>query len=141
MDASVLFHLLPNIKAPEDIEVLTEHYKPTPSEIVQRFISHSMFKKPSESAATSVIQLRALSEYCNFGSTLEDMLQDRLVCGINNDVLQRKLLSESKLKYEKAVELATSHETAAKDAKQLPVATRQDVEESKPYDLHKIGEE
>ena len=60
-------------------------------------------------------ELRALSEYCNFGSTLEDMLWDRLVCCINNDVIQRRLLSESKLQYAKAVELTTILETAAED--------------------------
>ena len=126
---------------PALIEVLTEHYKPTPSEIVQCFRFHSRFRKPSESVATFVTELRALSEYCNFGTTLEDMLWDRLVCGINNDVIQRRLLSESKLKYAKAVELATTLETAAKDVKELTIATRQNTEESKPYDLQKIGQE
>ena len=99
-----------------------------------------MCRKPSESAATSVIELRALSEYCSFGSTLEDMLQDRLVCGINKDVLQRRLLSESKLKYAKVVELATSLETAAKDVR-ADSSHKAGHGESKQYDLHQIGEE
>ena len=58
---------------PAVIEVLTEHYKPTPSEIVQHFRLHSRFRKPRESVATFVTELRALSEYCNFGTTLKDM--------------------------------------------------------------------
>ena len=33
---------------PALIEVLTEHYKPTPSEIVQCFRFHSRFRKPNE---------------------------------------------------------------------------------------------
>ena len=78
---------------PAIIEVLTEHYKPTPSQIVPRFRFHSRFRKPSESVATFVTELRALSEYCNYGTTLEDMLRDCLVCGINNDIIQRRLLS------------------------------------------------
>ena len=70
------------------IEVLTEHYKPIPSEIVQCFRFYSRFRKPSESIAIFVIEFRALSENCNFGTTLEDLLQHHLVCSINNDVIQ-----------------------------------------------------
>ena len=53
------------------IEVLTEHYEPTLSEILQCFQFHSRFRKPSESVATSMTELRTLSEYCKFGTTLE----------------------------------------------------------------------
>ena len=48
---------------------------------------------------------------------------------------------ESKLKYAKAVKLATTLKTAAKDVKELTIATKHDTEESKPYTLHKIGQE
>ena len=68
--------------------MLTEHFEPTPSEIVPRleFAAGSPFRKPSEYVAIFMTELRALSEYCNLGTTLEDMLPNRLVCGINNDV-------------------------------------------------------
>ena len=54
------------------------------------------------------------------------------------DATERRLLSESKLKYVNAVELATTLETAAKNMKELTIATRQYVEGSKTYDIHKI---
>ena len=44
--------------------------------------------KLSEFVAAFVTELRALSEYCNFGTTLGDMLLDHPVCAINNDVIQ-----------------------------------------------------
>ena len=53
-----------------------------------------------------VAGLRRLSEHCQFGTTLEDMLRDRLVCGINDDRIQRRLLAERELSFEKAVEIA-----------------------------------
>ena len=46
--------------------------------------------------ATFLSELRSIAEYCNFGDTLETMLRDRLVCGINDDRIQQKLLSEEK---------------------------------------------
>ena len=46
--------------------------------------------------------------HCNFGDTIKDMLGDRLVCGINDQNIQRKILSESRLTYEKAIDIAIS---------------------------------
>ncbi len=65
-----------------------------------------------------VSELRTLAEFCNFTS-LEEMLRDRLVCGINHDRTQNRLLSEAKLTYEKAMEIAQSQETAAQNLKEL----------------------
>ena len=53
-------------------------------------------------------ELRSLSEFCNFGGTLEVMIRDRLVCGINDGAIQKRLLAEPKLTYAKAVEIAQS---------------------------------
>lgn len=63
--------------------------------------------------------LRRLSEHCQFGTSLNDMLRDRLVCGINNDRYQRRLLAESKLTFEKALELSQSMESADKNVQEL----------------------
>ena len=43
------------------------------------------------------------------------------------------------LKYARVVELVTTLETAAKNVKELTIATRQDMEVSKLYDFLKIG--
>ena len=72
----------------ELVAALAKHFKPTPSEIVERFKFHSRVRKAGESIATYVAELRSLSEYCNFGATLDDMLRDRLVCGVNDRAIQ-----------------------------------------------------
>ena len=41
--------------------------------------------------ANYVAELRSLLEYYNFGATLNGMLQDRLVCGVNNRAIQKLL--------------------------------------------------
>ena len=53
--------------------------------------------------------LRGFSEHCQFGTALEDMLRDRLVCGISDDSIQRQLLAERKLTFIKAVKIATKN--------------------------------
>ena len=89
--------LSPNKPGEQDyrelVQKLSEHYSPKPSEIVERTKFHSRFRKPGESVASFVAQLRSLSEHCNFGDNLEVMIRDRLVCGINDDTIQKRLLS------------------------------------------------
>ena len=92
------------------------------AEIVQRFKFNSRFRKEGESISTYVAELRQLTEHCNFGTALEDMLRDRLVCGINEDRIQRRLLSETTLNFKKAYEIAVGMEIAAKNAKDIQQA-------------------
>jgi uncharacterized protein YjbK len=47
------------------------------------------------------------------------MLRDWLVCGINDEQIQRRLLAESSLDFKKAMKIATSMEAAVKNARDL----------------------
>ena len=92
----------------EILEKLENHFSPKPSVIVERFKFHSRSGLKGENVAEFVAGLRRLSEHCKFGTTLEDVLRDRLVCGISDDRIQRRLLGEQELTFEKAVEIATA---------------------------------
>ena len=63
-----------------------------------------------------VAELRKLATHCNFGGNLNETLRDRLVCGLRNMQIQKRLFSEAKLKYSKAVEIAVVMETAIRGA-------------------------
>ena len=81
-----------------------------------------------------VAELRRLTEHCQFGQTLDDMLRDRLVCGITDGRVQRWLLAEPELTLKKALDLAQAQETAEKGVQQLQ---QQHPQASK---LHAIGQ-
>ena len=46
-------------------------------------------------------------------------LRHRIVCGINDDNIQKRLLAEAKFTYAKALELAQGLETAARNVKEI----------------------
>ena len=101
------------------VALVKEHHHPKPSVILQRFKFGSRRQKPGEPIANFVSDLRRLSEHCDFGETLDDMLRDRIVCGIADGRLQRRLLVEPDLSLKKALELAQAQETAEQGAQQL----------------------
>ena len=101
------------------VKRINEHFGPKPSVIVQRFKFNTCVRQAGESVSTFVAHLRALSEHCEFGDTLEDMLRDRLVCGIADSRMQRAMLAELKLKFARAFELAQTMESADRDTRKL----------------------
>ena len=77
-----------------------------------------------ESISTYVAELHHLSEHCDFGTSLKEMLCDRIVCGIEDPKIQRRLLAEPELTFDKAFELAIASESADKNAKDLQLNTK-----------------
>ncbi|KAL6480987.1 hypothetical protein MHYP_G00090670 [Metynnis hypsauchen] len=122
------YSLLRNLVSPELpkaktydqlIAELKKHFNPTPSEIVQRFKFNSRIRKSGESIAEFVAELRKLALHCDYKDALSEMLRDRLVCGVNDDRMQRRLLSETKLTFDKALELCQAIESASKDVREM----------------------
>ena len=95
--------------------ILKRHFNPTPIQIAERFRFHKLDQKEGESIRDFNAAIRKLSEHCGFVD-FNDSLKDRLVCGLRNEQVQKKLLTEKDLNYEKALETAVAMETAARDA-------------------------
>jgi len=93
------YHLMRSLTAPtlpsektyaELVELMKKHHDPPPSVTVQRHKFNTHVRHQGESVADFLAALKTLSEHCKFGDSLEDMLRDRLVCGINDRFIQRK---------------------------------------------------
>ena len=101
------------------VEVLTEHYSPKPTEVMQRFRFNSRSRKEGESVADYVAELRKLAEFCNFGASLNKMPRDRLVWGIKDPHTQKKLLAEHNLTLASTIQIAQGAETAEKNLREM----------------------
>ena len=67
------------------------------------------------------------------------MLRDRLVCGVNDEQIQRGLLAESCLDFKKALEIATSVETAVKSSRELAnQMAKEDVKSESSITVHRV---
>jgi hypothetical protein len=100
-------------------EVLERHIAPKTLVIAERFRFHRRNQRPGEAISDYCVAIQKLSEHCQFGTTLNDALRDRLVCGLVSEQTQRKLLVEADLTYDRAKAIALAAETATKDAGEL----------------------
>ena len=101
------------------VKLLKDYYNPKPSPIVQRFHFNSRSRSPNESVTVYVAALRDLALKCDYGDQLQEMLRDRLVCGVNHKGIQRRLLAETDLSYDRAYSLALAAEASERDAEAL----------------------
>lgn len=123
-----LFDLLTSLASPKPVsalslinikEILTNHFSPRPSEIGSFYKFHKRDQHPDESFADYLAALRKIAVDCNFGSSLDRMLRDRLVCGIRDESLQKSLLAENDLSLQKVIDRALAAESAIKNVLEI----------------------
>ena len=101
-------------------ELFESHLDPKPSKTVCRFKFNSCSRKVGELAAEYVVHLCQVEKDCDSGGTFNDMLTDRLVCGVNDEKMQLKLFTgKDALTFENAMELALAMEVTSKNAENL----------------------
>ena len=87
-------------------EVLKQYYKPQCLVIARRVYFHRREQAVDETITEYIVELRKLAAPCEFGACLNEALQDRLVCVIRSENIQKWLLSEAELSLTKAISIA-----------------------------------
>ena len=122
------YSLIKNLATPKNpiqvtfkdlVALVKDHYHPQLSIIMERFQFISRTRQHREAVGTFVAELMCLSQRCEFGNVLDDMLRDRIVCGINDQAIQKQLLLEAVLDFAKAKEVAIAMESADHHAREL----------------------
>lgn len=83
-------------------ELLLGHLRPASFETTERAKFHTLTRRTGESFRSFLLQLRKQAANCNFGGDLLTQMRDRIVAGVNDMDVQKRLLREPALTYEKA---------------------------------------
>ena len=121
----------------EDPECLMRKFReicsPVTNVIMERHNFNTRYQKPGETTEAYVSTLRNQAKTCNFGALQDELIRDRLVCGISSDSVRRSLLKETDLTLVKAVricqinELTEQHSKALSAPKQATTASSVDA--------------
>ena len=90
------------------------HFAPNKLVTAWRYRFHNCTQCEGESISTFVVNLKHLASTCQFGTHLNEVLRDRLVCGLRSKEIQKKLLTEEHT-FEDALKVALSTEAVEKD--------------------------
>lgn len=110
----------------EILERLDTQFNPIPNEIIQRYNFRKRYQRHDEVIVMFVTDLRKLSEHCNY-TELDKELRDQIVCGVTDESLQRRLLAEPGLTFQRTFELAKSAKKSVHDKIMLSFDLRQDM--------------
>ena len=87
--------------------------------IYERYRFNNRKQEPHESIDAYATALRALTATCEFGTLKDEMIRDRLVCGIADNSIRRKLLQEPKLSLVKCLDICRSTEATTTHLKEI----------------------
>ncbi|XP_062889910.1 uncharacterized protein LOC134338193 [Mobula hypostoma] len=87
----------------------------------ERFKFFTCAQRATETIDQYVTELRKHRRTCEFALLTDSLIKDRLICGIQDNTLRKRLLREQDLNFEKAFALCKASETVMSQAEELLV--------------------
>lgn len=107
----------------EDPECLKAKFReicnPQHNRTMERYRFHTRNQKPGETLESFISDLKIKAKCCHFGDLTDELLSDRIVCGVISDTLRKALLRDSELTLAKAISVCRIHEMTEKNSKTL----------------------
>jgi hypothetical protein len=107
----------------EDPDVLLKKFKeictPQKNIIIERHTFNTRNQKEGESFSSYLADLKIKASTCEFQNLKDELIRDRIVCGIRDGDVRKELLKERKLTLKSAMDICKSNEQSAKHSKEL----------------------
>ena len=84
---------------------------------------HTRNQKQGESIESFISDLRIKAKCCHFGDLTDELICDRIVCGVASDTLRKALLRNRELTLAKAISISRIHEMTEESSKTLAPQT------------------
>lgn len=97
----------------EVVKKFDTYCMPKKNETYERYIFRSRLQKEGESLEQYLTDLRIKSQSCSYGTLCESLIRDQLVVGILDRKVKERLLRETDLTLDKAIQICQAAETAA----------------------------
>ena len=112
----------------ELVRQMKNYFSPKPSVIVHRTKFYTRDRKLDESITDYVAELRSMCEDCRFGAFLDKMLRDKLVVGVNDDNIHRRLLAErDTVTFNEALNIGVNLESTSKHSQDIQTKNKMKV--------------
>lgn len=89
------------------------------NETYERYIFNQREQEPGERIEAYVTALRRLSKTCNYGVLEDSLIRDRIVIGIQDGTVRKRLLQEANLTLKKCIDICRAAETTSHQMKTL----------------------
>ena len=101
------------------VRKFTEFCVPRKNVIYERYVFHTRVQGEGETIDSFTTDLRLKSQSCEFGSLQDSLIHDRVVVGIRDSKIKERLLRDSELTLERAIDICKANEAAQAQMKVL----------------------
>ena len=101
------------------LKKFTELCSPQKNVIVLRHKFNSRSQKKDETTESYITELKRLANDCEYGNLKNELIRDRIVCGISNENVRKQMLQNHELTLEKAIQLCQLDEITTVRMKEM----------------------
>ncbi|KAG1654266.1 hypothetical protein GQR58_025141 [Nymphon striatum] len=113
------------------LDILQEKFRcfcqPKKNLTVSRFKFNTRRQLSGEAFDSFLLDLKELSRACEFGEIKDSLIRDRIICGIGDSSLQRRLLQENNVSLDKCADVCRSFEMSAIQATAIQTPVHEDM--------------
>ena len=117
----------------EDPDLLITKFRelcnPQTNIIVERHKFNTRNQREGETTEAYIMDLKKLGNQCEYGNLRNELVRDRIVCGIKNENIQRQMLKQADLTLERAIQLCQIDELTDERLKEM--TTKAEINELK----------
>ena len=106
-------------KPAEILKKFDEYCNPKRNLTVERHVFNSRMQQPGESIDQYITDLRLKVKTCEYGTMADEMIKDRIVVGVQSDIVRGRLLCEKDLSLTKAIDICKAAEASTKQLEKL----------------------
>ena len=107
------------------VEGLDNYFEPKKYITYERHMFFTRVQHADEAIDDYVTDLRIKARDCNFGPLHDEMIRDRVICGIISEQLRSRLLRQGDVTLDKVLEICRSHETSESQLKEICKVTNE----------------
>lgn len=108
-----------SLKYDDMIKKLKERFDKVEPDMMQRYRFYNRYQRPEESAESFILAVKLQAENCDFKQFKETAIRDRLIMGLHDKELQKKLLMDEDLSLPAVERKIISSEIAGNTAKSI----------------------
>ena len=101
------------------IELMQKYCIGQTNVIYERYRFNNRVQEEGESIDSYTTSLRALAQTCNFATFTDELIRDRIVCGIRDNGVTKRLLQEPKLTLTRCLDICRATESALAQMKAM----------------------
>ena len=101
------------------VEKFSAYCTPKKNVTYERHVFNTRNQKQGETIDQYITELRMKAKTCEFGTLNDSLIRDRVVCGIVDDKVRARLLRETDLTLQKAIDICRANEITSKQVKTL----------------------